>query len=184
VDIGLVEQQAPSTFSHPSLAHPGQWIRNDTIRYTQQGAAFRVLNFVSPTALAPPTSNSKHVPALVLRTINHIPRLPKKTLLRSGAPHRAPPSVRTFPSAANIHKTHVPSGMVVCRQHTQSTRNPNRNLSTNPLDSFPYYDSRSVNMSSNSNPPPLTCKHSCETPRSKRGTWTSATPETNSRANR
>jgi hypothetical protein len=37
VDIGPVEQQAPSTSSQPSLAHLGQWIRRGTIRYTQQG---------------------------------------------------------------------------------------------------------------------------------------------------
>jgi hypothetical protein len=54
VDIGPVKQQAPSTSSQPSLAHPSQWIRRDTRRYTQQGAAFQNLNFVPPTALAPP----------------------------------------------------------------------------------------------------------------------------------
>jgi hypothetical protein len=63
----------------------------------------------------------------------NMPRLQKNPLLGRGAPHRAPPSVRTFPSAANIHQTHVPSGLVVCRQHTQSTRNPNRNHSSNPM---------------------------------------------------
>jgi hypothetical protein len=41
VDIGPVEQQAPSTSSQPSLAHPSQLIRSDTRRYTQQGAAFQ-----------------------------------------------------------------------------------------------------------------------------------------------
>jgi hypothetical protein len=153
VDIGLVEQHAPSTSSHPSLAHPCQWIRSDTKRYTQQGAAFSVLNFVSPTALAPPTLNSEHVPALVLRMNKNIPRLQENPLLGRGAPHRAPPSVRTFPSDANIHQTQVPSGLVVCRQHTQSTRNPNRNHSSNPPISSPYCDSRSVNMSSTSKPP-------------------------------
>jgi hypothetical protein len=124
VDIGPVELQAPSTSPHPSLAHPGQWIRSDTRRYTQQRAAFRVLNFISPTAIAPPTSKSEHVPAIVLRMNNHTPRLQKAPLPGSGAPHRAPPSVRTFPSAARIQQTHVPSGLVVCRQHTQSTLKP------------------------------------------------------------
>jgi hypothetical protein len=75
VDIGLAEQHAPSTSSQPSLAHPRRWIRSDTRRYTQQGAAFRVLKIVPPTALAPPTSKSKHVPASVLRTIKPNSRL-------------------------------------------------------------------------------------------------------------
>jgi hypothetical protein len=140
VDIGLVEQHAPSTSSLPSLAHPSQWVRSDTRRYTQQGAAFRVLNFVSPTVLAPPTSKSKHVPALVLRTNKNNPRLQKSPRLGDGAPHRAPPSVRTSPSAANNHQTQVPSGLVVCRQHTQPTTNPNRNHSSNPPISSSYYD--------------------------------------------
>jgi hypothetical protein len=34
VDIGPVEQHAPSTCALPSLAHPGQWICSDTRRYT------------------------------------------------------------------------------------------------------------------------------------------------------
>jgi hypothetical protein len=127
VDIGLVEQQALSTSSQPSPAHPGQWIRTDNRWYTQQGAAFRVLNFISPTAIAPPTSKSKYVPTVVPRMSNHNPRLQKAPLLGSGAPHRAPPSVRTLPSAANIQQTEVPSGLVVYRQHTQSTRKPTRN---------------------------------------------------------
>jgi hypothetical protein len=63
----------------------------------------------------------------------NIPRLQITPLLGSCAPHSAPPSVRTFPSAANIHQTHVQSGLVVCRQHTQSTRNPNRKHSSNPM---------------------------------------------------
>jgi hypothetical protein len=154
VDIWPVELQAPSTSPHPSLAHQGQWIRSDTRRYTQQGAAFRVLNFNSPTATAPPTSKSDHVPAIVLRMNNHNPRLQKAPLPWSGAPHRAPPSVRTFPSAANIQQTQVPSDMAVCRQHTQTTRNPNRKHSTNNLYSFPYSDSRLIDMTSTPTPRP------------------------------
>jgi hypothetical protein len=158
--VGPVERHAPSTSPHPSLARPGQWIRSDTRRYTQQGAAFRVLNFISPTPIAPPTSKSEHVPAIVLRKNNHTPRLQKTPLPGSGAPHRAPPSVRTFPSAANIQQTQVPSGMLVCRQHTQPTRKPTRKHSTNPLDSFPYSESRLIDMSSTSNPPPPTSMRS------------------------
>jgi hypothetical protein len=77
VDIGLVEQQAPSTSSHPSLAYPGRYIRSDTKRYTQQGAAFRVLKIVHPTALAPPTLKSNRVPTSVLRTDKSNNRLQK-----------------------------------------------------------------------------------------------------------
>jgi hypothetical protein len=105
VITGPVGRRAPITSPHPSLAHHGQWIRSDTRRYTLQGAAFRVLNFVSPTALAPPTSNSKHVPALVLRMNNNNPRLqenPSSGAVRHTAPHRAsglsrPPQTNTKP---------------------------------------------------------------------------------------
>jgi hypothetical protein len=48
VGIGLVEQHAMSTSSQPSLAHPGQWIRSDTIRYTQQGATFPKFELCPP----------------------------------------------------------------------------------------------------------------------------------------
>jgi hypothetical protein len=123
VDRAL-ELLAPSSSPHPSLAHQGQWSRSDTRRYTLKGAAFKDLNFISPTSIAPPTSKSEHVPAIVLRKNNHTHRLQNAPPPGSGAPHRAPPSVRTFLSAANIQQTHVPSGLVVCRQHTQSTRKP------------------------------------------------------------
>jgi hypothetical protein len=137
VDIGPVEQQAPSTSSQPSLAHPGQWIRSDTRRYTQQGAARRVLNFVSPTALAPPTLKSDNVPTQEQRTVNINHRLQNPPLHRGGAPHRAPPSVRTFMSAANSLQTQASYGLVVCRQHTQPTRN---HITT-------YQNSKSLNES-------------------------------------
>jgi hypothetical protein len=143
-DIGPVEQQAPSTSPHQSLAHPIQWIRSDTRRYTKQGAASRVLNFVSPTALAPPTLKSDTVPTPVLRQVKYYHRLQNPPLKRDGAPHRAPPSVRTFTSAANILQTQAPSGLVVCRQHTQPTRNNNI---TQP-NSFSLSELHSIVMSS------------------------------------
>jgi hypothetical protein len=52
VDIGPIEQHAPYTSSQPSLAHPGQWIRRGTRRYTQQGAAFQNSNYIPPMAPA------------------------------------------------------------------------------------------------------------------------------------
>jgi hypothetical protein len=75
VDIWPVEQHAPSTSSRPSLALPGQWIRSNTRRYTQQGVAFRVLKIVPPTALAPPNLKSKRVPTSRLRTLKNNHRL-------------------------------------------------------------------------------------------------------------
>jgi hypothetical protein len=153
MDIGLVKQHAPSTSSQPSLAHPCHWIRSDTRRYTQQGASFQNSNCAPPTALAPPTSKSKHIPATVLRTLTIRHRLQKTALLGSGAQHRAPPSVRTFTSAANIHQTLVPSYMVVCSQHTQPTTTPPRNHAT-----YPTLKPNLVDMSSNTNHPP-TYKH-------------------------
>jgi hypothetical protein len=148
VDIRLVEQQTPSTSSQPSLAHPCHWIRSDTIRYTQQGAAFSVLKIVHPTPLAPPILKSIRVPTSVLRTDKSNHRLQKSPLPGGGAPHRAPPSVRTFTSAVNIHQTQAPSSVVVCRQHTQPTMTPTRNLTTNRPISKPYYESQTVDMSS------------------------------------
>jgi hypothetical protein len=68
VDIGPIEQQAPSTSSYQSLDIPCQWIRSDTRRCTQQGAAFRVLKIDSPTTLAPPTLKFKRVATSVVRT--------------------------------------------------------------------------------------------------------------------
>jgi hypothetical protein len=87
-----VEILAPSTSPHPSLAHQGQWTRSDTRRYTLKGAAFRDLSFISPTAIAPPTSKSEHVPAIVLRKNIHTHRLqnaPPRAAARHTAPLRA-----------------------------------------------------------------------------------------------
>jgi hypothetical protein len=144
VDIGAIEQQAPSTSPQPSLAHSGKWIRSDTRRYTQQGAAPRVLNFISSTALAPPTSKSEHVPTPVLRRAINNHRLQKPPPPGAGAPQRAPPSVRTLPSAAYILQTLVPSDLVVCRQHTQATRKPK----TTQQNSTPLIEPHSTTMSS------------------------------------
>jgi hypothetical protein len=124
VDIGPVEQHAPSTSSHPSLAHPGQWIRSDTIRCTQQGAAFRSSNYVLPTALAPPTSKSKYIPAIVLRTLTIRHRLQKNPStgpahhtapLRASGRSRPPPtstkpkSHQTWSCAANTRNPLEPT---------------------------------------------------------------------------
>jgi hypothetical protein len=105
VDIGLVEEHAPSTSPHPSPTLLGHWIRSDTRRYPQQGAAFRVLKFFPPTALAPSTSKLKRVPTLILRTDRNNHRLQKPLspgAARHTAPHRAsgrsrPPSTTTEP---------------------------------------------------------------------------------------
>jgi hypothetical protein len=105
VDIGLAEQHAPSTASQPNLTHPCQWIRSDTIRYTQQGAAFRVLKIVHPTSIAPPTLKSKRLPTSILRTDKSNQRLQNPPLPGGGAPHDAPPSVRTFTSAVDTLQT-------------------------------------------------------------------------------
>jgi hypothetical protein len=85
----------------------------------------------------------------------HRPLSPIKNPLHgTSAPHRAPPSVRTFPSAANIQQTQVPSDMIVCRQHTKPTTTPPFNPTTDPHTSTPYYQRNLVNMSSKSNLPP------------------------------
>jgi hypothetical protein len=64
---GPVERRAPTTSPHPSLAHPCQWIRRHTRRYTEQGAAFNNLNSLHMKASAPPTSQSHRVLHPILR---------------------------------------------------------------------------------------------------------------------
>ena len=71
------EQRVPFTSPHPSLAQNGQWIRSDTRRYTLKGAAHRDLNFIPPTAIAPSTSKTTHVPVKVLRHTKKTHRLQK-----------------------------------------------------------------------------------------------------------
>jgi hypothetical protein len=103
---------------------------------------------------APPILKSKHVPTSVLRTSKIRHRLQNFPLHGGAAPHRAPPSVRTFTSAANIQQTQVPSDLVVCRQHTQPTTTPPLNFTTNLPTSTPNNKPSSVTMSSTSNLPP------------------------------
>jgi hypothetical protein len=140
VDMGPVEQHAPSTSSQSCLALPSQWICSDIRRYTQQGAAFRVLNIVPPTALAPPTLKLERVPISVLRTDknNHrLPNPPSPGAARHTAPHRA--SGRSLsPSKATKLKPHQ------ARSCAANTCNPPRphfeatlpthspNVTTNP----------------------------------------------------
>jgi hypothetical protein len=124
VDIGLVEQQAPSTSSQTSPTHPSQWIRSDIIRYIQQGAAFRISNHVPPTTLVPPTLKSKHVPPQYYgHTKSPIAyKSPPSTgPARQGAPHRAPGSSRPPPTSTKprSHQT---------KSCAANTRNPLRNL--------------------------------------------------------
>jgi hypothetical protein len=105
VDIGPVEHHAPSTSSQPSPAHPRQWIRRDTKRYTHQGVAFQNSNSVSPTAPALPTSKFNNVPISMVRTLAVRHRLQKNRSTGPAhniAPHRAsgrphPPPISTKP---------------------------------------------------------------------------------------
>jgi hypothetical protein len=176
VVIWPVAQRAPATSPHPSLAHHGQWIRSHSRRYTQQGAAFRISNSVPPTALAPPTLKSKHVPTSVLRTYKIRHRLQNSPLHGTGAPHRAPPSVRTFASAANIQQTQVPSYMVVCRQHTKSTTTPPLKPTTNSLNK-PYTTNLPWSMYLQTLPsPPQTSICSCGIVPHKHTPRTTTTP--------
>jgi hypothetical protein len=119
VITGPVGRRAPISFPPPSLAHPGQWIRRHIRRYTLQGAAFRGLNFVSPTALAPPTSKSEYVPA-ILRTLTIRHRLqkpPSTGPARHTAPLRASGRSRPPPTSTKPRSHHIWS----C---AANTRNP------------------------------------------------------------
>jgi hypothetical protein len=82
----------------------------------------------------------------------------KNPLHGTGAPHRAPPSVRTFTFTANIQQNQVPSYLVVCRQHTKPTTIPPLTLTTDPQLPSSYYKHVLINMSSNFNLP-STYKH-------------------------
>jgi hypothetical protein len=109
-------------------------------------------HYVPPTALAPPTLKSKHLPTSVPQTYKIRHRLQYSPLHGAGAPHRAPTSVRTFTSVANIQQTHVLSDLVVCRQHTKPTTSPPPTLATAPLLITSCYPSL-LAMDSNSNLP-------------------------------
>ena len=124
VTTGPVGRRAPITSPHPSLAHPGQWIRRHIRRYTLQGAAFTNLNSVHMPESAPPTSQTLRVLRPILRHSYVSKRLQKSLPHGAGALSRAPPSVRTFPSDVREKQTQVPSDLVVCRQHTLTTSNP------------------------------------------------------------
>jgi hypothetical protein len=158
VDIGPVEQHAPSASSQPSPTRPCQWIRRGTIRYTQQGVAFQNSNSAPPDSSRVTHFEIKIVPTSVLRTFIVRHRLPKIPLHGTGAPHRAPTSVRTFTSAAKMRQTQVPSDMVVCCQHKKPTTNPPLNLKTDPYPPSSYYKPVLINIFSNSNLP-STYKH-------------------------
>ena len=141
VTTGPVGRRAPITSPHPSLAHPGQWIRRHIRRYTLQGAAFTILNSVHMPESAPPTSQTLRVLRPILRHSYVSKRLQKSLPHGAGALTRAPPSVRTFPSDVREKQTQVPSDLVVCRQHTLTTSTPQstyiHNLSTTYMANCP-----------------------------------------------
>jgi hypothetical protein len=116
-----VGQRAPITSPQPSIAHPGQSIRCHTRRYTQQGATFPHLNSMHQKGSVPPASQTHSVQHSILRYPSELHCLQNTTAHGYGAPPRAPPSVRTFTPDAYGKQTHVPSDMVVCRQHTLTT---------------------------------------------------------------
>jgi hypothetical protein len=152
------EQRDPTNVPPPSLTHPSQWIRRYTIRYTLKGAAFTNSNSILPTASAPPPSNqNRHTDKVLLNTEN-THRLSKP-----------PPRVRRTPPRPNerpdVHvrrpqlRSHDPSTLVVCRQHTYSSTNPTQqhplsNLSL-PMSAFPTFS----NMATPQSNLPNTYKH-------------------------
>ena len=176
------EQRVPFTSPHPSLAQNGQWIRSDTRRYTLKGAASRDLNCIPPTAIAPSTSKTTHVPVKVLRHTKKTHRLQKVSSPVGGAPHRAPPSVRTSLSAANIHQTQAPSDLVACSQHVNDSQTPT--LKATPTSYTPLQHSKSYSTAMSTPPtppPPPTGRRSRRTPRRTAASRTSTIPGTHSR---
>jgi hypothetical protein len=181
VDKGLVEQQAPSTSSHPSLALPRQWICSDTRRYTQQGAAFRVFKNVPPTALAPPTLKSKRLPTSTTNRQQQpsITKPPSQGAPRHTAPHRAsgrsrPPPTSTklrphqaWSCAANTRNPIRPHLQTILQTYLSPnpTTTPTQSICLQPLTSDPHTH---------------TCY--CGTAQSMRALWTSRTPGAASRA--
>jgi hypothetical protein len=109
--------------------------------------SYRATHFEIQTCTHLSTTNRQKQPSITITS-----------LLRGGAPHRAPPSVRTFASAVNIVQTQAPSDLVVCRPHTQPTTTLPRNHTTHLPLYTPYFESTTVNMSSTSNHP-HTYKH-------------------------
>jgi hypothetical protein len=119
-----VGRRAPITSPHRSLAHPCQWIRRHMRRYTLQGVPFTNLNSVHMKEFAPPASQTPRVLHSILRHSYESDRLQKNPPHGVSAPPRAPPSVRTSTPDARRKQAHVPSGRVVCRQHTLTTSTP------------------------------------------------------------
>jgi hypothetical protein len=122
VDIGPVDQHAPSTSSQRRPSHPGQWIRSDTRRYTQQGTAFLNSNSVPPIAPASPTSKPNCVHTSIMRTLRVRHRLQKTRSTGPAhhiAPHRA--SGRSCPPPTSIKPRSQPT--LSC---AANTRNPPR----------------------------------------------------------
>jgi hypothetical protein len=117
----LPSRHTPITSPLPSLAHPCHWIRRHMRRYTLQGAAFKNLNSIHMEESAPPASQTPRVLHSILRHPYESDRLQNSPPHGVGAPPRAPPSVRTSTPDARRKQTHVPCGMVVCRQHTLTT---------------------------------------------------------------
>jgi hypothetical protein len=76
------------------------------------------------TDFAPPASQTPRVLRSILRQPLESYRLQKTLLHGTGAPSRAPPSVRTLTPDARNKQTQVPSSLVVCRQHTPTTSSP------------------------------------------------------------
>jgi hypothetical protein len=147
---GPVGQRASITSPQPRSTHTCQWIRSHTRGYTQQGAAFLHLNSILQKASAPPSSQAHRVLHSILRYPLVLNRLQNTTPHGYGAPPRAHPSVRTFKPDAHGKQTHVPSDLVVCRQHTPTTPTippPHTQNLPNPI--IVYYKSTTMSLPSN-----------------------------------
>jgi hypothetical protein len=82
------------------------------------------LNSIHMKDSAPPASQPSRVLHSILRHPHASNRLQDSPPHGSGAPPRAPPSVRTSTPDARRKQTRVPSDLVVCRQDTMTTSTP------------------------------------------------------------
>jgi hypothetical protein len=149
VTTGPVRRRAPITSPHPSLAHPGQWIRRHIRRYTLQGAAFTILNSIHMTESARPASQTPRVLRSILRHPYGSDRLQKNLptepahhsapLRASGRPHPTPAG-KTNPCPIGLGRvppTHAGHLNSTIHPHPQPKHHIHRKLPiAHPVSSF------------------------------------------------
>jgi hypothetical protein len=156
-----VGRHAPGTSSYPSLAHSVDPQTHETVHAAR--LSFPKFEFGSPDKFsATHFENTSSSPKILRNPYTHN-RLQNPAPKACGARPKAPPSVRAFMSAANENRTHAPSDLVVCRQHTQLTTKPLFSRTTDPTPPHLTIISPCPQCPRISTSLPLTSRSSCMT---------------------